>query len=213
MKKRAIKFENDSKCLDKLIGSQISDNSRKGVESVSYNAVPAPPTGLFAPPSIDLSNFGLEEFQQPEFKGYGPKVTKSVCEDTSNEVKKTLDTLMVEELVSEKEKQTIFPTKIEIVKQQEKQVRKPVKYAEMYRSQKPKGNQRNWNNLKSQQLGSNFVMYNKACFICRSFSHVQANCKYHQRERMIYGNNYNRVNHKNFANRMTHRHPNRRLFP
>ncbi|GJR00673.1 ribonuclease H-like domain-containing protein [Tanacetum coccineum] len=123
------KFKNASKCLDKLIGSQISDNSRKGV---GYNVVPLPPTGLFAPLTIDLSNSGLEEFQQPEFKGYRPKASKSVCVDTSNEVKKTLDTPLVEELVSEKGKQTIFPTKIEFVKQQDKTDRKPVKYAEMY---------------------------------------------------------------------------------
>ncbi|GJR14509.1 hypothetical protein Tco_0797161 [Tanacetum coccineum] len=186
------KFENASKSLDKLIGSQISDNSRKGVGFVSYNVVPPPPTGLFAPPTIDLSNSGLEEFQQPEFEGYGPKASKSVCKDTSNEVKKTPDAPLGEKLVSEKEKQTIFPTKIESVKQQEKPARKPVKYAEMYRSQKPRGNQRNWNNLKSQQLGSDFVMYNKACFVCGSFDHMQAHCNYHQRERMINGNNYTR---------------------
>ncbi|GJW72636.1 hypothetical protein Tco_0129553 [Tanacetum coccineum] len=146
-----------------------------------------------------------EEFQQPEFKGYGPKASKSVCVDTSNEVKKTPDTPLVEELVSEKGKQTVFPTKIEFVKQQDKTARKPVKYAEMYRSQKPRGNQRNWNNLKSQQLGSDFVMYNKACFVCGSFDHVQAHCKYHQRERMVYGNNYNRVNYNYTTNRP---HPN-----
>ncbi|GJY81876.1 putative ribonuclease H-like domain-containing protein [Tanacetum coccineum] len=35
-----------------------------------------------------------------------------------------------------------------------KPVRKPVKYAKMYRSQTPRGNQRNWNNQKSQQLGT-----------------------------------------------------------
>ncbi|GJU45941.1 putative ribonuclease H-like domain-containing protein, partial [Tanacetum coccineum] len=72
---------------------------------VSYNVVPPPPTGLFAPPTIDLSNSGLEEFQQPELKAMDlrPK------------------------LVSEKEKQTVFPTKIESVKQQEKPARKPVK--------------------------------------------------------------------------------------
>ncbi|GJZ35719.1 putative ribonuclease H-like domain-containing protein [Tanacetum coccineum] len=46
------KFENASKSLDKLIGS------------------------LFAPPTIDLSNSGLEEFQKPEFEGYGPKDSK-----------------------------------------------------------------------------------------------------------------------------------------
>ncbi|GJX74815.1 putative ribonuclease H-like domain-containing protein [Tanacetum coccineum] len=80
---------------------------------------------------------------------------KKEKEYTSIKVKKTPDTSLVEELVSEKEKQTIFPTKIEFVKQQDKTARKPVKYAEMYRSQKPRGNQRNWNNLKSQQLGTN----------------------------------------------------------
>ncbi|GKF67580.1 hypothetical protein Tco_0197259 [Tanacetum coccineum] len=123
------------------------EKDRKGV---GYNAVPPPPTGLFAPSTIDLSNSGLKEFQQLEFKGYEPKASKSVCVDTSNEVKKTPDTPLVEELVSEKRKQTIFPTKIEFVKQQNKTARKSVMYAEMYRSQKPRGNQRNWNNLKSQ---------------------------------------------------------------
>ncbi|GJY78377.1 ribonuclease H-like domain-containing protein [Tanacetum coccineum] len=51
------------------------------------------------------------------------------------------------------EKKNVFPTKIEFVKQQEKPDGKPVKYAEMYRSQGPRGNQRKWNNQKSQQLG------------------------------------------------------------
>ncbi|GKF07479.1 hypothetical protein Tco_0041703, partial [Tanacetum coccineum] len=180
------KFENASKSLDKLIGSQISNNSRK---CVGYNVVSPPPIGLFAPLFIDLSYSSLEEFQQSEFEGYGLKANKSVCVDTSNEVKKTFDTPLVEELVLEKEKQTVFP------KQQDKTARKPVKYAEMYRSQKPRGNQINWNNLKSQKLGSDFVMYNKAYFVCRSFDHIQAHCKYHQRERMVYKNNYNSVNY------------------
>ncbi|GJZ28299.1 hypothetical protein Tco_0572946 [Tanacetum coccineum] len=64
---------------------QISDNNRKGV---GYNVVAPPPTGLFAPPTIDLSNSGLEEFKQPEFKGYGVKVNKSVSENSSKEIKK-----------------------------------------------------------------------------------------------------------------------------
>ncbi|GKA08364.1 ribonuclease H-like domain-containing protein [Tanacetum coccineum] len=203
------KFENASKSLDKLIGSQISDNSRKGV---GYNVVPPPPTGLFAPLIIDLSYSGLEEFQQPEFQGYGPKASKSVCVGTSNEVKTTPATPLVEELVSEKEKHTIFPTKIEFVKQQDKTARKPVKYAKMYRSQKPRGNQRNWNNLKSQQLGSDFVMYNKACFVCGSFDHVQAHCKYHQREGMLYRNNYNMVNY-NYTSNITHPNTQRNMVP
>ncbi|GKC89557.1 hypothetical protein Tco_1150206 [Tanacetum coccineum] len=62
-------FDNASKSLDKLIGSQITDKSRKGMGFVSYNVVPPPPTWLFSPPKFDLSNSGLEEFQHPEFKG------------------------------------------------------------------------------------------------------------------------------------------------
>nr|GEW87908.1 ribonuclease H-like domain-containing protein [Tanacetum cinerariifolium] len=58
----------------------MEDTSSKAIEAIdgaglgftSYSAVAPPPTGLFAPPSIDLSNSGLKEFQHPEFKGYGP---------------------------------------------------------------------------------------------------------------------------------------------
>ncbi|GJS51536.1 ribonuclease H-like domain-containing protein [Tanacetum coccineum] len=203
------KFDNASKSLNKIIGSQITDKSRKGLGFLSYNVVPPPHTGLFPPPMLDLSYSGLEEFQQPEFEGYGPKNSKSVSENTSNEVRESPDAPLVEELMLEDklEKQTISPTvaKIEFVrpKQQEKPVRKPVKYAEMYRSQTPRGNQRNWNNQKCQPLGSDFVMYNKACFICGSFVHVQADCNYHQRERVVSGNSYTRANY-NYSAKKAH---------
>nr|GEZ41345.1 hypothetical protein [Tanacetum cinerariifolium] len=55
---------------------------RTGLGFTSYNAITPPPTGLFAPLTIDLSNSCLEEFQHPKFKGYGPKDSKSVCVDT-----------------------------------------------------------------------------------------------------------------------------------
>nr|GEY81355.1 ribonuclease H-like domain-containing protein [Tanacetum cinerariifolium] len=55
-----------------------------------------------------------------------------------------------------------------------------IKYAEMYRnttkSPKVRGNQRNWNNLKSQQLGKDFLMQNKACFKCGYFDHLASDC-------------------------------------
>ncbi|GJU50941.1 hypothetical protein Tco_1220496 [Tanacetum coccineum] len=142
-------FDNASKSLDKLTGSQIPDKSRKGLRFESYNAVPPPPTGLFSPLTIDLSNSSLEEFQQPEFKGYRPKINKSVIKDNSNEVMKSFNSILVEELVSndklEKKIVVLSLAKINFVKhqQQEKPVRKPVKYAKMYRSQTPRGNQIN----------------------------------------------------------------------
>ncbi|GKF45464.1 hypothetical protein Tco_0132016, partial [Tanacetum coccineum] len=202
-------FDNASKSLDKLVGSQIPDKNRKGVGFVSYNPVPPPPTGLFSPLKFDLSNSGLKEFQQPKFEGYGPKTSKSVSEDISNEVRESPDAPLVEELVSDDklEKKTIFPiiANIEFVKpkQQEKPVRKLVKYAKMYKPQSPRGNQRNWNNHKSHQLGSDFVMYNKACFVCGSFDHVQADCNYHQKERVLSGNTYTRVNY-NYSAKQVH---------
>ncbi|GJW06298.1 putative ribonuclease H-like domain-containing protein [Tanacetum coccineum] len=94
-------FENAYKSLEKLIGSQITDKSRKGVGFIRYNAVPPPPTGLFSPSKFDLSNSGLEEFQQPEFKGNGPKTSKSVSEDISNEVRETPDAPLAKELKSD----------------------------------------------------------------------------------------------------------------
>ncbi|GJT53039.1 hypothetical protein Tco_0988093 [Tanacetum coccineum] len=78
------------------------------------------------------------------------------------------------------EKKTVIPTatKKEFVKP-EKQVRRSVRYAEMYRSQRPRGNQRNWNGQKSNQLGCSFVFNNNACFIYGSFDHIQYNCPKH----------------------------------
>ncbi|GJZ58124.1 putative ribonuclease H-like domain-containing protein [Tanacetum coccineum] len=151
------KFDNASKSLDKLIGSQIPDKSRKGLGFVSYNVVPPPPTGLFSPPNLNLSNSGLEEFQQPEFEGYGPNTSKSVSEDTSNEVRESPDASLVEELVSNDklEKKTVFPTVPKI----------------------------------------NF-----------------ANCNYHQREKMVSGNNYTRVNY-NYSAKKAHPSAHKNIVP
>ncbi|GJW74182.1 putative ribonuclease H-like domain-containing protein [Tanacetum coccineum] len=56
---------------------------------------------LFAPPTIDLSNSGLKEFQQPEFERYRFKTNKSVCENSSNEIKKTTDAPIIKDWVSD----------------------------------------------------------------------------------------------------------------
>ncbi|GKD32502.1 hypothetical protein Tco_1248011, partial [Tanacetum coccineum] len=146
------KFNNASKSLDKLIGSQITDKSSKGV--------------------------GF-----PEFEGYGTKTSKSVNEDTCNEVRESPDAPLVKELVSNDklEKKTVFPTvaKINFVRpqQQEKPGRKPVKYVEMY-----------------------------------SFDHLQANYNYHQRERVVSGNNYTRVNY-NYSAQKAHPSAQRNMVP
>nr|GEV28030.1 ribonuclease H-like domain-containing protein [Tanacetum cinerariifolium] len=155
------KFDNASKSLDKLIGNQKTDNSKKGL---GYHVVPLPNPLIYnGATKLDLSYSGLNEFKEPKFKGYGPR-DKQVSEDTSSFVESSLNV----------DKETAFSVdkKIEFVKPKnhDKPVRKSV-YAEMYRSQSSRGNQKNWNGQKSNQLGSNFVMYNKACFSCGSFGH------------------------------------------
>ncbi|GKA12822.1 hypothetical protein Tco_0692368, partial [Tanacetum coccineum] len=169
-------YDNATKSLDKVTGSQLIDNNKNGL---GYNAVPPPLTGLFVPTSIDVSHSGIEKFKEHEFEGYGLRANKSVCENSLNETKKNSDAPLIEEWVSDNEdevdcpvvveKKTVVPTipKVDVVssKQQEKPVRKIVRYAEMYRSKGLRGNQRNWNNLKSQQLENDFVMHNKACYV------------------------------------------------
>ncbi|GJW54970.1 putative ribonuclease H-like domain-containing protein, partial [Tanacetum coccineum] len=114
-------YENASKSLDKLIGGQLIDNNRKGI---GYNAVPPPPTGLFAPPPVDLSNSGLEEYKQPEFEGYRPKANKSVCVYVTKEVVKTSDAPIIEDWVSDCDEDKIV-LKSDNVQQKPKQANQP----------------------------------------------------------------------------------------
>nr|GFA30495.1 hypothetical protein [Tanacetum cinerariifolium] len=64
-------------------------------------------------------------------------------------------------------------------KEQETPKKSQVKYPEQNRhlNKRPKANQRNWNNLKSYQLGPEFVLHKKPCFNCGDFSHLANNCR------------------------------------
>ncbi|GJR22626.1 hypothetical protein Tco_0971153 [Tanacetum coccineum] len=172
------KFENASKSLDKLIGSQISDNDRKGV---GYNVVPPPPTGLFSPPTIDLSSSGLKEFQQPEFEGYGVNVNKSVSENSSNEIKKTTGAPIIKDWVSDcdEDESEVMESdnvqhKFEPKHEQTKQPRKI--------NENPRNNRINWNEKKTQKLGVGFKFTKKACFVCGSFNHLIKDYDFHNKK-------------------------------
>nr|GEV40625.1 hypothetical protein [Tanacetum cinerariifolium] len=127
------------------------------------------------PPTLDLSFNGLDEFVNE------PVVTN--CKATSSEeeltvVRKYDDAPSIKEWVSDDEKEDVSQpkiekkivrpsiVKIEVVKskQYEKTTRETIKQVEQLRqnTQSPRGNQRNWNNMMSQKLGSNFKMFNKA---------------------------------------------------
>ncbi|GJT26709.1 ribonuclease H-like domain-containing protein [Tanacetum coccineum] len=127
------KFKNASKSLNKLIESQIVDNCKKGL---GYNAVPPPYTGNFMPPTPDLSFTGLDEFvNKPVIEN------RKSDEEVSKVVRKSDDSLIIKDWVSDSkeenvsqtktEKKTVKPSisKIEFVKpkQQEKTARKTIK--------------------------------------------------------------------------------------
>ncbi|GJY54233.1 hypothetical protein Tco_0445897 [Tanacetum coccineum] len=200
-----------SKSLDKLIECQISDNNRKGV---GYNVVAPPPTGLFAPLTIDLSNSGIEEFKQPKFEGYGVKVNNNVSKNSFDEIKKTSGALIIEDWVSDcDEDETLEKVSESANVQKPKQADQPRKI-----SQNPRNNSTNWNTPMSKKLGVGFQFTPKACFVCGSFNHLIKDCDFHdkkmvqkpvlnnvkkgtgQREVRPVWNNAMRTNHQNFSN-------------
>ncbi|GKA20316.1 retrovirus-related pol polyprotein from transposon TNT 1-94 [Tanacetum coccineum] len=124
---------------DNISRNQNSSRRTINVEEISSKAMLAIDTASFdwsfmtdkeVPTYMALMAFLDSE---PEFEGYGSKTSKSVSEDISNEIMKSPDALLVEELVLDDKlkKKTVFPTvsKIEFVRpqQQEKLVGKPVK--------------------------------------------------------------------------------------
>ncbi|GJV93538.1 hypothetical protein Tco_1541351 [Tanacetum coccineum] len=230
---KIAKFDKSAKDLNAMLESQIIDKSKKGL---GYNDVPSPhPLILNRPTNLDLSYSGLDEFKEPEVNEYGPRDSglKPIigCDKESENSKENTDDSLEQQQMTDTEtssvesplkvdKETVMDWKekffypanhVESVKSmpKEKPVKRTIRYAEMYRSQRPRGNQRNWNGQKSNQLGCNFVFNNKACFICGSFDHIQYNCPNQQRKRMVNENNYNKEDYDYYSRTSqpsTHKH-------
>ncbi|GKA48584.1 ribonuclease H-like domain-containing protein [Tanacetum coccineum] len=170
-------FKNASKSLDTLMGSQVSINNKRGIGFDSYNVVAPPPTGLFAPPAIDLSNSGLEKFKQPEFEGYGVKVNKSVSENVSKEVNKTSDAPIIEDWVSDCDEDETIVLESLNVQQKPKQADQPRKV-----SQNSRNNRTNWNTPITKKLGVGIQFKPKSCFVRGSFSHLIKDFDFHDKK-------------------------------
>ncbi|GJR29997.1 ribonuclease H-like domain-containing protein [Tanacetum coccineum] len=96
------KFENASKSLNKLIECQIVDNCKKGLGYEKYNAVPPPYTGNFMPPTPDLSFTGLDEFvNKPVVEN------RKSDEEVSKVVRKSDDSPIIEDWVSDSEEENV----------------------------------------------------------------------------------------------------------
>nr|GEX98996.1 putative ribonuclease H-like domain-containing protein [Tanacetum cinerariifolium] len=171
-----------SKDLDNLIESQRSDKIKDGL---GYSVVPPPPAQLYLSPKKDLSWTGLPECADDRVTDYSrPSPTvKSTSGDDQNRNPSVFETVASPitlipfiKFVMLKDNQSKSKTgKTESPK------KPPVKYAEQYRkpNKKPnvRRNQRNWNNLKTHQLGPDFVMKKKACFNFGEFNHLAYDCR------------------------------------
>nr|GEV02574.1 hypothetical protein [Tanacetum cinerariifolium] len=149
---KLIGFQSASKDLDTLLGSQRSDKNKEDDTITDYSR---------PSPSIESNSSDLQDSDSSIFENRAS--SESVMSKPMIKFVKAADS----------------PTVIKTNK--DETIRKPsVKYAEMYRktskSFNVRGNQRNWNNLKSQQLGENFLMKNKAYFKCGHFDHLAYDC-------------------------------------
>nr|GFB11999.1 ribonuclease H-like domain-containing protein [Tanacetum cinerariifolium] len=168
--------------------NELEQRLDKNKEGLGYNAVP-PPAQVYSPPKKDMSWTGLPEFVDDTVTDYS-RPTPSIDASSSNTSDLQSSNVSVSELGESSGSITSKPM-IKFVKaahcpgviktnKTETARKSPVKYAEMYRntlkSTKVRGNQRNWNNLKSQQLGKYFLMQNKACFKCGHFDHLASDC-------------------------------------
>ncbi|GJW03708.1 ribonuclease H-like domain-containing protein [Tanacetum coccineum] len=217
-------FVNTSEMLE-------NQDHNKSKSDKGYHAVPPPFTGNFIPHKPDLTF--MDEIVDSENMDVTTIVTPSNVKTVESNhesagVKRNGDAVepktvrknnfrppVIEDWNSDDDSEVEFIPNVE-----NKSVRpstEKIEFAESAREtpkqnkQYPRGNQRNWNNLMSQRLGSDFKMINKACFVCGGFEHLHYVCD----KKVIrpVGNNSSRVNHKNFTNKMTHPHPNRRFVP
>nr|GFC44820.1 hypothetical protein [Tanacetum cinerariifolium] len=118
---------------------------------------------------VDISHKGVLSIEEPKpimKNNFGPPIIEDwhLNDDSEDELSPTFEFKTVKPSVE----------KIESVKT----LRETVKTAKSHKPHKhyPRGNKRNWNNLMSHRLGSNFKMINKACYVCSSFEHLQYVC-------------------------------------
>ncbi|GJZ87913.1 ribonuclease H-like domain-containing protein [Tanacetum coccineum] len=239
LKQTLEKFQNSSKSLNNILESQVIDKSKTGlgydaataaspaVESFvnltdksgsdkGYHSVPPPLTGNFIPRKPDLTF--IDEIVESENLDVTTVVTpcnvKTVKDKgVSNTVESNADRMnntsapIIEDWNSDDESEIDYTVRPNIEKI--KSV-KTVRETEAPK-QIPRRNQRNWNYLMSQRLGSDFKMTNKACYVCGSFKHLHYVCD--KKVVRPAWNNSRRVNHKNVSNKMAHPHPKRSFIP
>nr|GEX33235.1 hypothetical protein [Tanacetum cinerariifolium] len=176
-------FQSASKDLDNVLESHRSDKNKEGL---GYSAVPPPPAQVYSPPKKDMSWTGLSEFADDTITNYNrpSPAIESNSDDFQNKIPSVAKTGASSSTILSKPAIKFVKSvdrPIETKTDKVETAKKPaVKYAKLYKktskSSNIRGNQRNWNNMKSQQLGKKNLMKNKACFNCGCFYHLSYDC-------------------------------------
>ncbi|GJU63147.1 ribonuclease H-like domain-containing protein [Tanacetum coccineum] len=170
--------------------NQVNDRFKK-VEG--YHVIPPPYTGNYMPSRPDLFFARLDDyvyktnvsetiFSVPRIKSTASKSSKDSLEQPKD-VRPSAP--IIEECESDSDDDCGDTNK-------SKQEEYPKK------SQSPRDNRRNWNEMMTQKLGNGFEFNKKVCFV------------YWSREIRLVWNNAQRVNHQN---KLTHLHPKRNFVP
>ncbi|GJR87289.1 putative ribonuclease H-like domain-containing protein [Tanacetum coccineum] len=179
-KKNEVLFSEEVVVLKReVVCLKITNKNKKGL---GYHVVPPPHPLIYnAPTKLDLSYSSLDEFKEPEFQSYGTKDSK--LESTINSDKKSDDSKknyndsLVKEQVSKNES-SFVESPLNADKETVFPTDKKIECVKPKNHEKP---------------------VRKSVRYAEIFDHVQINCHHHQRERMVSGNNYNRVDYDYYA--------------
>ncbi|GJS47895.1 putative ribonuclease H-like domain-containing protein [Tanacetum coccineum] len=189
----------DSKVFDsQVFDNQVNDKYKLGE---GYHAVPPPYTGNFMPSKPDLVLANKDEYVLSESVTSVPAIETCEVKSTKSKPKFVSEPLIEDWIFNSENENETEPksrqrkpsnAKVEFVKSYEhvKSPRESIKKVENNKqakyprknSQSPRGNKRNWNNLMTQKLGSNFMFKNKACYVCGSFNHLIKDCNFYEKK-------------------------------
>nr|GEY06526.1 ribonuclease H-like domain-containing protein [Tanacetum cinerariifolium] len=182
---RGLKFKVESKTnrIESLTNElKMLKKEKEGLDSKLTVLFP-PSAQFYSPPKRDMSWTGLPEFADDTITDYSrlsPNIESDSSDLQNNDSSVSDNGESSESIMS-------------------KPMIKFVKVADSPKSSNVRGNQRNWNNLKSQQLEENFLMKNKACFKCGHFDHLAYDCDVWVDQRKTWPKNNN--THKSMSPR------------
>ncbi|GKB93565.1 putative ribonuclease H-like domain-containing protein [Tanacetum coccineum] len=235
--KTGLGYDNQGSDKNQPIDEKVSQNDEENKSGEGYHVVLPPFTGNFMPPKPDLVYANTNESVFTQSAINVPVVVSKVeaSKEKHVSVRRENSSPIIKDWESDSDEEDKPKPKVVRIEIEPKTIEKEnvskntrLSYAKIEfvrpqtasqfrqnsnnQSTKARVNQRNWNNMVSQRLSSDYVMLKKACYECRSFNHLIRNCDKKKMVQKPVWNNNKSVNHQNRA-RMTHPNPKRNIVP